>query len=192
MRRWRSSSRASVKFSSNRGGRITSPAPRRCATSVVSPVILLLNVQFQVIVTGVTTRRGRRIRRRDTTGRRAAVPTCREWDSNESSTDSSSDEDATNIAINKGLLFTNVGHKCFMAKDGKKKNKVHPRATPKYTTSSYEGSSSEDEDDLLTLFANLNMQQIEKLNELIGAIHEKDDLLESQEDFLIKENKKAC
>jgi hypothetical protein len=79
-----------------------------------------------------------------------------------------------------------------MAKDGKKKNKVHPRATPKYTTSSYEGSSSEDEDDLLTLFANLNMQQKEKLNELIGAIHEKDDLLESQEDFLIKENKKAC
>jgi hypothetical protein len=76
---------------------------------------------------------------------------CREWDSGESSTDSSSDEDAANIAINKGLLFPNVGHKCFMAKDGKKK-KVQSRATPKYTTSSDEGSSSEDEDDLLTLF----------------------------------------
>jgi hypothetical protein len=91
---------------------------------------------------------------------------CREWDSDESSTDSSSDEDAANIAINKGLLFPNVGHKCFMAKDGKKK-KVQTRTTPKYTTSSDEGSSSEDEDDLLTLFANLNMQQKEKLNELI-------------------------
>jgi prefoldin subunit 5 len=34
------------------------------------------------------------------------------------------------------------------------------------------------------------MKQKEKLNELIEAIHEKDDLLESQEDFLIKENKK--
>jgi hypothetical protein len=34
----------------------------------------------------------------------------REWDSDESSTDSSSDKDATNIAINKGLLFPNVGH----------------------------------------------------------------------------------
>jgi chromosome segregation ATPase len=34
------------------------------------------------------------------------------------------------------------------------------------------------------------MQQKEKLNELIGAIHEKDELLDSQEDFLIKENKK--
>jgi chromosome segregation ATPase len=43
---------------------------------------------------------------------------------------------------------------------------------------------------LFTLFANLNMQQKEKLNELISAIHEKDELLDSQEDFLIKENKK--
>jgi hypothetical protein len=30
---------------------------------------------------------------------------CREWDSDESSTDSSSDEDAANIVVNKGLLF---------------------------------------------------------------------------------------
>ena len=44
----------------------------------------------------------------------------REWDSNESSTDSS-DEDTANIAINKGLLFPNIGHKCLMAKEGKKK-----------------------------------------------------------------------
>jgi ubiquinone biosynthesis protein UbiJ len=76
-----------------------------------------------------------------------------------------------------------------MAKDGKKK-KVQTRTTPKYTTSSDEGSSTEDEDDLLSLFANLNMQQKEKLNELIGDIHEKDELLDSQEEFLIKENKK--
>jgi hypothetical protein len=34
----------------------------------------------------------------------------REWDSDESSTVSSSNEDAANIAINKGLLFLNVGH----------------------------------------------------------------------------------
>jgi hypothetical protein len=58
---------------------------------------------------------------------------------------------------------------------------------PKYTTTSDRGSSSEDEDDLLTLFANLNMQQKEKLNELISVIHEKDELLDSQEEFLIKE-----
>jgi hypothetical protein len=114
---------------------------------------------------------------------------CREWNSDESSTNSSSDEDAANIVVNKGLLFPNVSHKCLMAKDGKKK-KVHSRATPKYTTSSYEGSSSDNEDDLLALFANLNMEQKKKLNELIETINGKDDLLESQEDFLVKENKK--
>jgi hypothetical protein len=113
---------------------------------------------------------------------------CRECDSDMSSPDPSSDEDAVNIAVNKGLLFPNVGHKCLMAKDGKRK-KVKSKASTKYTTSSDEGSSSEDEDNLLTLFANLNMQQKEKLNELIGAIHEKDELLDSQEEFLIKENK---
>jgi hypothetical protein len=109
---------------------------------------------------------------------------CREWDSDESSTDSSSDEDAANIAVTKGLLFPNVGHKCLMAKDDKKK-KVKSRSSTKYETSSDEENSSDDEDNLLTLFANLNMQQKQKLNELISAIHEKDELLDSQEDFLI-------
>jgi hypothetical protein len=113
---------------------------------------------------------------------------CREWDSDESSTDSS-DEDVTNIAVTKGLLFPNVGHKCLMAKDGKKK-KVKSRSSTKYATSSDEDNSSDEEDNLLTLFANLNMQQKEKLDELISAIHEKDELLDRQEDFLIKENKK--
>jgi hypothetical protein len=85
---------------------------------------------------------------------------CREWDSDESSNDSSSDEDAANIAVTKGLLFPNVGHKCLMAKDGKKK-KVKSRASTKYATSSDEDSSSDDEENLLALFANLNMQQKE-------------------------------
>jgi hypothetical protein len=80
---------------------------------------------------------------------------CREWDSDESSTDSS-DEDTANIAVNKGLLFPNVGHKCLMAKDSKKK--VKSRASTKYATSSDEDNSSDDEDNLLALFANLNMQ----------------------------------
>jgi hypothetical protein len=112
----------------------------------------------------------------------------REWDSDESSTDSS-DEDAAKIAINKGLLFPNVGHKVLMAKDGKKK-KVHSRVTPKYTTLDDEGSSSDDSDDLTSLFANLTKDQKKKINELIETINEKDDLLECQEDLLVKENKK--
>jgi chromosome segregation ATPase len=41
----------------------------------------------------------------------------------------------------------------------------------------------------MSLFANLNMEQKKKLNELIETINERDDLLESQEDFLVKENK---
>jgi hypothetical protein len=73
---------------------------------------------------------------------------------------------------------------------GWQEKKVQARTTPKYTTSSDESSYSDNEDDLLSLFANLNMQQKEKLYELIGAIHEKDELLDSQEEFLIKENKK--
>jgi hypothetical protein len=75
-----------------------------------------------------------------------------------------------------------------MAKDGKKK-KVKSKSSTRYESSS-DDNASDEEDDLRTLFANLNMQQKEKLNELISAIHEKDDLLDSQEDFLIKENKK--
>jgi hypothetical protein len=75
-----------------------------------------------------------------------------------------------------------------MAKDDKKK--VKSRASTKYATSSDEDNSSDDEENSFALFANLNMQQKEKLNELISAIHEKDELLDSQDDFLIKENKK--
>src|SRR5689334_17203431 len=73
--------------------------------------------------------------------------------------------------------------------EGKKK-KVKSKSSTKYETSSDEDNASDEEDNLRTLFADLNMQQKEKLNELISAIHEKDDLLDSQEDFLIKENKK--
>jgi hypothetical protein len=58
-----------------RWGRITSPALRKYATSVVSQVILLLNVHYQVIVTGATTRREEGRIRRSTIRRRAAMPT---------------------------------------------------------------------------------------------------------------------
>jgi hypothetical protein len=75
-----------------------------------------------------------------------------------------------------------------MAKDGKRK-KVKSISSTKYESSS-DDNASDEEDNLRTLFANLNMEQKEKLNELISVIHEKDDLLDSQEDFLIKENKK--
>jgi hypothetical protein len=67
---------------------------------------------------------------------------------------------------------------------------VHSIETPKYTTSDDEGRSSDDNDDLTYLFANLTKDQKKKINELIETINEKDDLLECQEDLLVKENKK--
>jgi hypothetical protein len=80
---------------------------------------------------------------------------CREWDSDESSTDSSSDEDTANITVTKGLLFPNVGHKCLMAKDDKRK-KVKSRSSTEYETSSDEDNASNEEDNLRILFANLS------------------------------------
>jgi hypothetical protein len=155
-----------------RKGRTTNLAPRGFATDVVSPVTILLNVHIQVIVTG------RRQEREEEDGEEkkyynkkkgGEVHMGQEWDSDESSIDSSSEEDATNIAINKGLLFPNIGHKCLMAKDSKKK-KVHSRDTPKYTTSDGEGRSSEKDDDLYSLFANLTIEQKGKINELIKPL----------------------
>jgi hypothetical protein len=67
-------------------------------------------------------------------------------------------------------------YKCLMAKDGKKK-KVKSKSSTRYESSS-DDNASDEEDNLRTLFANLNMQQKEKLNELISAIHEKDDVLD--------------
>jgi hypothetical protein len=61
---------------------------------------------------------------------------------------------------------------------------------PKYTTSNVEGSSSEKNDDLSSLFANLTIEQKEKMNELIKSINKKDEVLQCQEDLLVKENKK--
>jgi hypothetical protein len=55
-----------------RRGRTTSPAPKGCATGMVSPVTLLQNVHILVKVTETKTKRVRRRRRRDTTRRRAA------------------------------------------------------------------------------------------------------------------------
>jgi hypothetical protein len=56
-----------------------------------------------------------------------------------------------------------------MAKEGKKK-KVHIRDTPKYTTSDDEGSSSDGNDDLTSLVANLTKDQKKKINELIESL----------------------
>ena len=54
-----------------------------------------------------------------------------------------------------------------MAKDGKRK--VRSKSSTRYEFSS-DDNASDEENNLRTLFANLNMEQKEKLNELISAV----------------------
>jgi hypothetical protein len=108
----------------------------------------------------------------------------KEWDSDCSSSDFD-DEGLAGSAFNKSSLFPNERHTCLMAKE----KKVHVRDTPKYTTSS-DDDSSDDEVDYSSLFKGLDRAKIEKINELIDALNEKDRLLEKQEDILYEEHDK--
>jgi hypothetical protein len=70
-----------------------------------------------------------------------------------------------------------------------KEKKVHIRDTPKYTSSSDEESSN-GEVDYTNLFKGLDRAKVDKINELIDALNEKDRLLEKQEDILYEEHDK--
>jgi hypothetical protein len=70
-----------------------------------------------------------------------------------------------------------------------KEKKVSVRETPKYTTSS-DDDSSDDEVDYSSLFKGLDRAKVEKINELIDVLNEKDRLLERQEDILYEEHDK--
>jgi len=108
----------------------------------------------------------------------------KEWDSDCSSSDSD-DEGLAASAFNKSFLFPNERHTCLMAKE----KKVSVRETPKYTTSS-DDESSDDEVDYTELFKGLDRSKVDKINELIDALNEKDRLLERQEDILYEEHDK--
>jgi vacuolar-type H+-ATPase subunit I/STV1 len=88
-------------------------------------------------------------------------------------------------AFNKSSLFPNERHKCLMAKE----KKVRIRDTPKHYSSSDE-ESSDDEIDYSDLFKGLDRSKVDKINELIDALNEKDRLLEKQEDILYEEHDK--
>jgi hypothetical protein len=70
-----------------------------------------------------------------------------------------------------------------------KEKKVRIRDTPKYSSSSDE-ESSDDEVDYTDLFKGLDKNKVDKINELIDALNEKDRLLEKQEDILYEEHDK--
>jgi hypothetical protein len=105
----------------------------------------------------------------------------KEWDSDCSSSDSD-DEGLAASAFNKSSLFPNERHTCLMAKE----KKVNTRETPKYSTSSDE-DSSDDEIDYTSLFKGLDRAKVEKINELIDALNEKNRFLEKQEDLLYED-----
>jgi hypothetical protein len=107
----------------------------------------------------------------------------KDWDSDCSSFDSD-DEGLAASAFNKSSLFPNERHTCLMAKE----KKVPIRDSPKYSSSSDEESN--DEVDYSSLFKGLDRAKVEKINELIDALNEKDRLLEKQEDTLYEEHDK--
>jgi hypothetical protein len=104
----------------------------------------------------------------------------KEWDSDCSSSDSD-DEGLAASAFNKSLLFPNERHTCLMTKE----KKVSVRDTHKYSTSSDE-DSSDDEVDYSSLFKGLDRAKVEKINELIDALNEKDKLLENKRIFYMR------
>jgi hypothetical protein len=112
------------------------------------------------------------------------TPLGKEWNSDCSSSDSD-DEGLAASAFDKSSLFPNERHTCLMAKE----KKVCIRNTPKYTSSSDE-ESSDDEVDYTDLFKGLDRNKVDKINELIDALNEKDRLLEKQKYILYEEHDK--
>jgi hypothetical protein len=103
----------------------------------------------------------------------------KEWNSDCSSSDSD-DEGLAASAFNKSSLFPNEHHTCLMAKE----KKVSTQNNTTYA------SSSDDEIDYACLFKGLDRTKIDKINELIVALNEKNRLLEKQEDLLYEEHDK--
>jgi hypothetical protein len=108
----------------------------------------------------------------------------KKWDSDCSSSDYDN-EGLTASAFNKSTLFPNEHHTCLIAKE----KKVSTRSTTTYA-SSCDDESSDDEVDYASLFKGLDRTKINKINELIDALNEKNRLLEKQEDLLYEEHDK--
>jgi hypothetical protein len=107
----------------------------------------------------------------------------KEWDSDCSSSDSDN-EGLAATAFNKSALFPNEHHTCLMAKE----KKVCTRDTT-YASSS-DDESRDDEIDYSCLFKGLDRTKVDKINELIDALNDKNRLLEKQEDLLYEEHDK--
>jgi hypothetical protein len=69
-----------------------------------------------------------------------------------------------------------------------KEKKVPTRDTPKHTSSD---EGCDDDVDYRNLFKGLDRSKVDKINELVDALNEKDRSLEKQEDLLYKEHGKV-
>jgi hypothetical protein len=80
--------------------------------------------------------------------------------------------------------------RCFYLEDLRRRRPPTVRTwdTPKYTSSSDE--ESDDDDVYSDLFKGLDRSKVDKINELIDALNEKDRLLDIQEDILYEEHDK--
>jgi hypothetical protein len=108
----------------------------------------------------------------------------KEWDSDCSSSDSDN-EGLAATAFSKSTLFPNERHTCLMARE----KRVCNQDNVTYDSSS-DSESSDDEIDYSSLFKGLDRTKVDKINELIDALNEKNILLEKQEDLLYEEHDK--
>jgi hypothetical protein len=98
----------------------------------------------------------------------------------------SDNEGLAATAFNKSSLFPNEHHTCLMARE----KKVSTRNTSTYASSSEDESSDDDEIDYSCLFKGPDRTKVDKINELIDALNDKNRLLEKQEDLLYEEHDK--
>jgi hypothetical protein len=129
-------------------------------------------------------RAGRR-RRKRTTGRQRARHTSERNGTRTALLSTPTTKDSLPRPSTSPLSSPNERYTCLMAKE----KKVSVRDTPKYTTSS-DDDSSDDEVDYSSLFKGLDRAKVDKINELIDALNEKNRLLEKQEDILYEEHDK--
>jgi hypothetical protein len=97
----------------------------------------------------------------------------------------SNDEGLATSAFNKSTLIPNKCHTCLMDKE----KKVFTHETPKYTSSSDE--DLDDNADYSDLFRRLERSKVDKINELVDALNDKNRLIEKQEDLLFDEQYKV-
>jgi hypothetical protein len=122
-----------------------------------------------------------------------------EWNSSDESSGSESDDLETisikGKASSSKSLFLNLSkHTCLMAKEGKKEVKTNASSPPKYITSdedtlSNDDNASSDDDDDNSLPSELLKNPNAMIKVLMKQVRVRDELLEQQEELLVKERK---